>query len=240
MLALKALLAHRMELPTIIFDEIDTGVSGRIADAMGEIIADLSQTMQVVDITHLPQVASKGDTHFVVYKDAEGSHIRRLDPEERITEIAKNAIGQPNHGSRTRTGSYPAGQITDTSAHDHFHESNDPTPLFPVCQYLYKADYSLTQESTNFTDLQSRAMDFPSKPTVQAFRHRKSFRNGLPYPLWKFPFRKIRSKPFHPTPANKNISAYAVFYASVKSFSQRVRLMNRRVVKTDRICKKRN
>ncbi len=159
--------------------------SGRIADAMGEIIADLSQTMQVVDITHLPQVASKGDTHFVVYKDAEG-------------------------------------------------------PLFPVCQYLYKADYSLTQESTNFTDLQSRAMDFPSKPTVQAFRHRKSFRNGLPYPLWKFPFRKIRSKPFHPTPANKNISAYAVFYASVKSFSQRVRLMNRRVVKTDRICKKRN
>ena len=93
MLALKALLAHRMELPTIIFDEIDTGVSGRIADAMGEIIADLSQTMQVVDITHLPQGASKGDTHFVVYKDAEGSHIRRLDPEERITEIAKMLSG---------------------------------------------------------------------------------------------------------------------------------------------------
>ena len=59
----------------------------------GEIIADLSQTMQVVDITHLPQVASKGDTHFVVYKDAEGSHIRRLDPEERITEIAKMLSG---------------------------------------------------------------------------------------------------------------------------------------------------
>ena len=67
--------------------------SGRIADTMGEIIADLSQTMQVVDITHLPQVASKGDTHFVVYKDAEGSHIRRLDPEERITEIAKMLSG---------------------------------------------------------------------------------------------------------------------------------------------------
>ena len=92
-LKLKALLAERMQLPTIIFDEIDTGVSGRIADAMGEIIADLSQTMQVVDITHLPQVASKGDTHFVVYKDAEGSHIRRLDPEERITEIAKMLSG---------------------------------------------------------------------------------------------------------------------------------------------------
>ena len=67
--------------------------SGRIADTMGEIIADLSQTMQVVDITHLPQVASKGDTHFVVYKDAEGSHIRRLDPEEQITEIAKMLSG---------------------------------------------------------------------------------------------------------------------------------------------------
>ena len=67
--------------------------SGRIADAMGEIIADLSQTMQVVDITPLPQVASKSDTHFVVYKDAEGSHIRRLDPEEQITEIAKMLSG---------------------------------------------------------------------------------------------------------------------------------------------------
>ena len=60
MLALKALLARRMQLPTILFDEIDTGVSGRIADAMGEIICALAETMQVVDITHLPQVASKG------------------------------------------------------------------------------------------------------------------------------------------------------------------------------------
>jgi len=102
--------------------------SGRIADTMGEIIADLSQTMQVVDITHLPQVASKGDTHFVVYKDAEGSHIRPGGADYRNRQ---NAIGQPNHGSRTRTGSYPAGQITDTSAHDHFHESNDPTAAIP-------------------------------------------------------------------------------------------------------------
>ena len=59
MLALKALLAQKTQLPTILFDEIDTGVSGRIADAMGEIIRDLSARMQVVDITHLPQVASK-------------------------------------------------------------------------------------------------------------------------------------------------------------------------------------
>lgn len=93
MLALKALLARRMQLPTILFDEIDTGVSGRIADAMGEIIARLSETMQVVDITHLPQVASKGNTHFVVYKEEGHTHLRRLTAEERTTEIAKMLSG---------------------------------------------------------------------------------------------------------------------------------------------------
>ncbi|WP_295914432.1 DNA repair protein RecN [uncultured Alistipes sp.] len=93
MLALKALLARRMQLPTVIFDEIDTGVSGRIADAMGEIIESLSATMQVVDITHLPQVASKGSTHFVVYKRDGRTDITRLTDEERITEIAKMLSG---------------------------------------------------------------------------------------------------------------------------------------------------
>lgn len=93
MLALKALLAERMQLPTIIFDEIDSGVSGRIADAMGQIICSLSATMQVVDITHLPQVASKGATHFVVYKRDGQTHITRLTAEERITEIAKMLSG---------------------------------------------------------------------------------------------------------------------------------------------------
>lgn len=93
MLALKALLARRMQLPTILFDEIDTGVSGRIADAMGEIISELSLTMQVVDITHLPQVASKGSTHFVVYKEAGRTHLRRLGEEERTEEIAKMLSG---------------------------------------------------------------------------------------------------------------------------------------------------
>lgn len=93
MLALKALLAERMALPTILFDEIDTGVSGRIADAMGEIIAHLSQRMQVVDITHLPQVASKGNTHFVVYKEEGHTQLRRLDRTERTTEIAKMLSG---------------------------------------------------------------------------------------------------------------------------------------------------
>lgn len=93
MLALKALLARRMQLPTILFDEIDTGVSGRIADAMGAIISTLARSMQVVDITHLPQVASKGETHFVVYKQEGHTHITRLTAEERTTEIAKMLSG---------------------------------------------------------------------------------------------------------------------------------------------------
>ena len=67
--------------------------SGRIADAMGEIIADLSQTMQVVDITPLPQVASKGTAHFVVYKRGGRTDITRLGDEERVTEIAKMLSG---------------------------------------------------------------------------------------------------------------------------------------------------
>ncbi|MBP3356371.1 MAG: DNA repair protein RecN [Rikenellaceae bacterium] len=97
MLALKSLVAHRSKLPTIIFDEIDTGVSGRIADAMGGIICRLAEDMQVVNITHLPQVASKGDTHFFVYKEeteqGTSSRIRRLDSEERRWEIAKMLSG---------------------------------------------------------------------------------------------------------------------------------------------------
>lgn len=93
MLALKALLAERTQLPTIIFDEIDTGVSGRIADAMGEIIAHLSDSMQVVDITHLPQVASKGTAHFVVYKHEGRTSISRLSDDQRVNEIAKMLSG---------------------------------------------------------------------------------------------------------------------------------------------------
>lgn len=93
MLALKALLANRMQLPTIIFDEIDTGVSGRIADAMGEIIEQLATTMQVVDITHLPQVASKGSAHFVVSKHEGRTSIARLTKQERVNEIAKMLSG---------------------------------------------------------------------------------------------------------------------------------------------------
>ena len=93
MLAMKAMLARRMKLPTIIFDEIDTGVSGRIADAMGGIISRLAASMQVVDITHLPQVASKGRTHFVVSKHDGATGIRQLTADERVDEIAKMLSG---------------------------------------------------------------------------------------------------------------------------------------------------
>ena len=93
MLALKALLAEKSKLPTIIFDEIDTGVSGRIADAMGDIISRLGENMQVVAITHLPQVASKGEAHFVVYKQDSRTNISRLGEDDRITEIAKMLSG---------------------------------------------------------------------------------------------------------------------------------------------------
>ncbi|MBR5205937.1 MAG: DNA repair protein RecN, partial [Alistipes sp.] len=79
--------------PTVIFDEIDTGVSGRIADAMGDIIASLSERMQVIDITHLPQVAAKTGAHFVVYKQEGHSNIRRITQSERVDEIAKMLSG---------------------------------------------------------------------------------------------------------------------------------------------------
>ena len=93
MLALKALIAEKRMLPTVIFDEIDTGVSGRIADAMGDIIARLAESMQIVDITHLPQVASKSGAHFVVYKEEGRTNIRRLTKAERVGEIAKMLSG---------------------------------------------------------------------------------------------------------------------------------------------------
>ena len=93
MLALKALIAEKRMLPTVIFDEIDTGVSGRIADAMGDIISCLAESMQIVDITHLPQVASKSGAHFVVYKEEGRTNICRLSKAERINEIAKMLSG---------------------------------------------------------------------------------------------------------------------------------------------------
>ncbi len=94
MLALKSIISRRLALPTIIFDEIDTGVSGRVANAVGEIISRLSESMQVVDITHLPQVASKGEQHLLVYKQEGVTRIRPLSAEERVEEIAKMLSGE--------------------------------------------------------------------------------------------------------------------------------------------------
>jgi DNA repair protein RecN (Recombination protein N) len=93
MLALKTILARHLALPTIIFDEIDTGISGRTANDVGDIIARLSESMQVIDITHSPQVASKGSRHFLVYKEQSRSNIRPLSAEERVEEIAKMLSG---------------------------------------------------------------------------------------------------------------------------------------------------
>ncbi len=97
MLALKGLVAKSLHLPTIIFDEIDTGVSGQVADRMGEIIAEMGDSMQVLNITHLPQVAAKGQHHYYVYKDAggaaSGTHIRELSQTERVEHIAAMLSG---------------------------------------------------------------------------------------------------------------------------------------------------
>jgi DNA repair protein RecN (Recombination protein N) len=93
MLSLKALLATKKQLPTIIFDEIDTGVSGDVADKIGTILLRMGKDMQVVVITHLPQMASKGQHHLFVYKeddeDKTASYIKQLNKEERVIEIAK-------------------------------------------------------------------------------------------------------------------------------------------------------
>lgn len=92
MLALKGIVSKSVKLPTIIFDEIDTGVSGSIADKMGEIISFMGTQMQVINITHLPQVASKGEHHFYVYKDKKTS-IKKLNPTERVEKIAEMLSG---------------------------------------------------------------------------------------------------------------------------------------------------
>lgn len=97
MLAVKSVLAEYSKLPTILFDEIDTGVSGEIAHKMAQIMFDMSQNMQVFAITHLPQIAAKGDQHFKVFKSAKGetttSEIKLLDKEQRIVEIAQMLSG---------------------------------------------------------------------------------------------------------------------------------------------------
>ena len=97
MLCIKAMIAGFTALPTIIFDEVDTGVSGDIADKMGHIMQDLGSKMQVFAITHLPQIAAQGEAHYFVYKedvkDRTLTRIRPLDKEERIREVARMLSG---------------------------------------------------------------------------------------------------------------------------------------------------
>jgi len=98
MLAIKALLAKHTSLPTIIFDEIDTGISGETALKVGEVISDLGNDMQVISITHLPQIAAKGLSHYFVHKNEDGGKtttgIRKLKQEERVTVIAEMLSGK--------------------------------------------------------------------------------------------------------------------------------------------------
>ena len=97
MLSIKSLIAKNTALPTIIFDEIDTGVSGEVANKVGQIMEQLTNNLQVITITHLPQIASKGQSHYFVYKDDEAdttrTRIKQLDANERILEIAKMLSG---------------------------------------------------------------------------------------------------------------------------------------------------
>ena len=99
MLALKAMMARYANMPTMIFDEIDTGVSGSVADKMGSVICAMGQHMQVFAITHLPQVAAKGSAHYLVSKEidpatgAAVSKIERLSDEQRVLELARMLSG---------------------------------------------------------------------------------------------------------------------------------------------------
>jgi DNA repair protein RecN (Recombination protein N) len=116
MLSLKSLLSKNNNLPTIIFDEIDSGVSGEVADKVGQILAEMGKYMQVINITHLPQVAAKGREHYHVYKDdtrhSTITRIKLLSPEERILEIARLLSGS----EVTETSRKNARELLEASA----------------------------------------------------------------------------------------------------------------------------
>jgi len=98
MLCIKSLVARRIDLPVMIFDEIDTGISGEAAKQAGIIMKELAASRQIISITHQPQIAARADTHFFVYKEVTGdavkTHVRKLDPDERITVIAQMLSGE--------------------------------------------------------------------------------------------------------------------------------------------------
>lgn len=107
MLAIKSIIASRMQLPTIIFDEIDTGVSGDVANRMGLLMQQLSQSLQVISITHLPQIAAKGVAHFKVYKEdsdeTTNTRVRPLDDNMRIDELALMLSGDSSNEAARAT-----------------------------------------------------------------------------------------------------------------------------------------
>ncbi|MDR2912138.1 MAG: DNA repair protein RecN [Alistipes sp.] len=111
MLALKTLSARSASRPTVVFDEIDAGVSGRVADAMGDIIAELGSHCQVLNITHLPQIAAKPATHFLVYKQDGSTRIRPLAAAERVTEIASMLSGSAVTDAALRQARVLLGEI---------------------------------------------------------------------------------------------------------------------------------
>jgi DNA repair protein RecN (Recombination protein N) len=98
MLALKYILSEKKQLPVIVFDEIDTGLSGEVAHRMAQMMREMATHMQVISISHLPQIAAAGDAHLKVYKedgsDSTISRIRLLDREERVQEIAAMLSGK--------------------------------------------------------------------------------------------------------------------------------------------------
>lgn len=107
MLSIKALVAEHVQLPSIIFDEVDTGVSGDVANRMGKLMKDISRRIQVIVITHLPPVAAKGDVHFKVFKEdtetTTTTKVRKLSEEERIEELALMLSGDKNNEAARNT-----------------------------------------------------------------------------------------------------------------------------------------
>jgi DNA repair protein RecN (Recombination protein N) len=99
MLCIKSLVAQSMDLPTMIFDEIDTGISGEPAKQVGILLQDLGSKRQVLCITHQPQIAAKGHSHLYVYKEQKGTatntHLKTLSQEERVLHIARMIGGDP-------------------------------------------------------------------------------------------------------------------------------------------------
>jgi DNA repair protein RecN (Recombination protein N) len=98
MMGIKAILSAHVSLPTIIFDEIDTGVSGEVATKIAEIMKEMGKDIQLISITHLPQVAAKGDNHLMVFKSDDGlkteTQLTLLDKEQRVVAIAEMLGGK--------------------------------------------------------------------------------------------------------------------------------------------------